>query len=108
MPEQMSSTASQTRVPPLSPPYGCVKRRPAPRPPQQVGGAMNTSWPGRLWIVRHGESAGNFARDAAESGGLAHRSGLARHRRSVVGLWGPAIQASAVGSPRLPRDDRPR
>jgi probable phosphoglycerate mutase len=27
-------------------------------------------WPGRLWLVRHGESAGNVARDAAEAGGL--------------------------------------
>jgi broad specificity phosphatase PhoE len=27
-------------------------------------------WPERLWIVRHGQSAGNVARDAAELGGL--------------------------------------
>lgn len=27
-------------------------------------------WPERLWIVRHGESAGNLARDAADAGGL--------------------------------------
>ncbi|MDM0035684.1 histidine phosphatase family protein [Variovorax sp. J22P271] len=32
---------------------------------------MNAGWPGQLWIVRHGQSAGNVARDAAESGGLA-------------------------------------
>ena len=31
----------------------------------------NTDWPQRLWVVRHGQSAGNVARDAAESGGLA-------------------------------------
>lgn len=30
-----------------------------------------TSWPSQLWIVRHGQSAGNVARDAAEAGGLA-------------------------------------
>ncbi len=32
---------------------------------------MNDSqkWPERLWIVRHGESAGNVARDAAEAAG---------------------------------------
>lgn len=30
----------------------------------------NSDWPERLWIVRHGQSAGNVARDAAESGGL--------------------------------------
>ena len=32
---------------------------------------MSTAWPSQLWIVRHGQSAGNVARDAAESGGLA-------------------------------------
>ena len=63
-----------------------------PRERRSRGRAMNAGWPGQLWIVRHGESAGNVARDAAESGGLArHRSGLARHRRSVVGLGRPAI-----------------
>jgi broad specificity phosphatase PhoE len=30
-----------------------------------------TNWPAQLWIVRHGQSAGNVARDAAEAGGLA-------------------------------------
>jgi len=28
-------------------------------------------WPTRLWIVRHGQSAGNVARDAADAAGLA-------------------------------------
>lgn len=32
---------------------------------------MPTSWPQRLWLIRHGQSAGNVARDAAEAGGLA-------------------------------------
>jgi broad specificity phosphatase PhoE len=32
---------------------------------------MNSNWPDTLWIVRHGQSAGNVARDAAESGGHA-------------------------------------
>lgn len=31
---------------------------------------MQTDWPCTLWIVRHGQSAGNVARDAAEAGGL--------------------------------------
>ena len=30
---------------------------------------MNTRWPSSLWIVRHGESAGNVARDAAHAAG---------------------------------------
>jgi len=32
---------------------------------------MKQRWPGHLWIVRHGESAGNVARDAAISAGQA-------------------------------------
>ena len=32
---------------------------------------MRQRWPERLWIVRHGESAGNVARDAARAAGLA-------------------------------------
>ena len=31
---------------------------------------LHTDWPDRLWIVRHGQSAGNVARDRAEEGGL--------------------------------------
>ncbi len=31
---------------------------------------MQQRWPERLWIVRHGESAGNVARDAAHASGL--------------------------------------
>src|SRR3954451_7005646 len=31
---------------------------------------MNQRWPERLWLVRHGESAGNVARDAAHAAGL--------------------------------------
>jgi broad specificity phosphatase PhoE len=31
---------------------------------------MRQSWPATLWIVRHGESAGNVARDLADARGL--------------------------------------
>jgi len=31
---------------------------------------VKQSWPQDLWLVRHGESAGNVARDAADAGGL--------------------------------------
>ncbi|MBA3519367.1 MAG: histidine phosphatase family protein [Rhizobiales bacterium] len=31
---------------------------------------MQQRWPIRLWVVRHGESAGNVARDAAHAAGL--------------------------------------
>jgi broad specificity phosphatase PhoE len=33
--------------------------------------SRDQKWPDVLWIVRHGESAGNVARDAAEAAGLA-------------------------------------
>jgi probable phosphoglycerate mutase len=32
--------------------------------------ALQRRWPDRLWLVRHGESAGNVARDAATAAGL--------------------------------------
>jgi broad specificity phosphatase PhoE len=32
--------------------------------------SSSESWPASLWLVRHGESAGNVARDAAEAAGL--------------------------------------
>jgi len=32
---------------------------------------MRQRWPERLWIVRHGQSAGNVARDAAHAAGVA-------------------------------------
>ena len=31
---------------------------------------MRQRWPEKLWIVRHGQSAGNVARDAAHAAGL--------------------------------------
>jgi broad specificity phosphatase PhoE len=59
---------------------------------------MHHDWPRTLWIVRHGQSAGNVARDAAELGGLhvidiAHRdidtplSGLGEQQALALGQW---------------------
>jgi len=69
---------------------------------------MNQRWPERLWIVRHGESAGNVARDAAHAAGLgridiAHRdvdvplSALGEEQSRVLGRWFAG----------LPEPDRP-
>ncbi len=55
-------------------------------------------WPTRLWLVRHGESAGNVARDIAEAGGfptidIAERdvdvplSALGERQAGAVGRW---------------------
>ena len=55
------------------------------------------NWPERLWLVRHGQSQGNVARDAA------HEAGLQRHRPR------PARRRRAAVRPRPPagRGDRP-
>ena len=59
---------------------------------------MREQWPCTLWIVRHGQSAGNVARDAAEAAGLhlidiAERdidtplSELGRRQARALGHW---------------------
>jgi broad specificity phosphatase PhoE len=68
----------------------------------------HTDWPDRLWIVRHGQSAGNVARDRAEL--AAHHlidletrdadtplSGLGREQAAALGAW----------FARLPPEERP-
>ena len=69
---------------------------------------METRWPQTLWIVRHGQSAGNVARDAAEAGGLAVID-LA-WRDIDVPLSDLGVQQSqALGDwfARLPHEQRP-
>ncbi|MBO9547153.1 histidine phosphatase family protein [Caulobacter sp.] len=69
---------------------------------------MEQRWPTRLWIVRHGQSAGNVARDAADAAGLARidiadrdmdvsLSGLGKEQARALGRW--------FG--KLPADQRP-
>jgi probable phosphoglycerate mutase len=59
-------------------------------------------WPERLWVVRHGESAGNVARDLANAAGLgridiAERdvdvklSGLGEQQACALGRWFSAM-----------------
>ncbi|MDO9360026.1 MAG: histidine phosphatase family protein [Polaromonas sp.] len=59
---------------------------------------MNDKWPQALWVVRHGQSAGNVARDLAEEGGhdvidIAHRdidtplSPLGEEQSTALGRW---------------------
>ena len=48
-------------------------------------GLMSSRWPAVLWLVRHGESAGNVARDAAHARRAgAHRDHRPRRRRAAV------------------------
>jgi broad specificity phosphatase PhoE len=69
---------------------------------------MRQRWPQKLWIVRHGQSAGNVARDEAVAAGLpmidiAHRdmdvplSPLGEQQAAAVGHWFAG----------LPADERP-
>jgi broad specificity phosphatase PhoE len=59
---------------------------------------MRQRWPSKLWIVRHGQSAGNVAREAADAAGLgtidiAHRdvdvplSELGEQQARALGRW---------------------
>ncbi|WP_029000640.1 histidine phosphatase family protein [Azohydromonas australica] len=65
---------------------------------------MEQKWPDLLWIVRHGQSAGNVARDHAEAAGLplidiAERdvdvplSDLGRQQAQALGDWFGALPA---------------
>jgi broad specificity phosphatase PhoE len=65
---------------------------------------MNEPWPLTLWIVRHGQSAGNVARDAAEAAGRAlidveHRdidvplSPLGVEQSRALGRWFAGVSA---------------
>jgi len=70
--------------------------------------AGRQNWPERLWLVRHGQSQGNVARDAADGAG-AHEIGI--DLRDVdVPLSALGIdQAKAAGRwfAALPREERP-
>jgi len=63
---------------------------------------MAQRWPERLWIVRHGESAGNVARDAAYAAGVAvidiadrdvdvPLSALGERQSEALGAWFAAL-----------------
>jgi broad specificity phosphatase PhoE len=62
----------------------------------------NDKWPASLWVVRHGQSAGNVARDLAEAQGdpviaIAHRdidtplSALGEEQSTALGRWFGAL-----------------
>src|ERR1700712_69557 len=66
---------------------------------------LSQRWPTTLWIVRHGESAGNVARDAAHAAGLADieigtrdvdvpLSSLGERQSGALGRWFAAMPAN--------------
>lgn len=65
-------------------------------------------WPDVLWLVRHGESAGNVARDAAEAAGLALIDIETRDVDVPLSPLGEQ-QATALGKwfQQLPPEERP-
>jgi 2,3-bisphosphoglycerate-dependent phosphoglycerate mutase len=85
-----------------------------PRPGQGPGvpdrptTSPSASWPDVLWVVRHGESSGNVARDAAESQGL-ERIDIAERDMDVPLSETGFDQSEALGRwwGRQPPEDRP-
>jgi broad specificity phosphatase PhoE len=69
---------------------------------------MRQRWPSRLWIVRHGQSAGNVARDLASAGGQ-HMIDIPERDVDVPLSPLGHRQAEAVGRwfASLPEDERP-
>src|SRR5436305_9499618 len=69
---------------------------------------MRQNWPERLWLMRHGQSQGNVARDAADEAG-AHEIDIAVRDVDVPLSELGHKQAGAVGRwfAALPRDERP-
>ena len=72
------------------------------------GARADRSWPDRLWVVRHGESSGNVARDRAEAEDL-ERIDIAERDVDVPLSELGARQAHALGlwTARQPRDEQP-
>ncbi len=69
---------------------------------------MRQNWPERLWLVRHGQSRGNIARDAADEAG-AHEIDIDIRDVDVPLSELGFRQAEAAGRwfAALPRDERP-
>ena len=67
---------------------------------------MTPRWPSILWVVRHGQSAGNVARDEADAAG-AHRIALTGRDVDVPLSELGREQATALGKWFAKRDVRP-
>ena len=69
---------------------------------------MNAPWPSRVWLVRHGQSAGNVARDQAHAAGLGEIELDIRDVDVPLSELGQA-QSEALGKwfAAMPADERP-
>ena len=79
-----------------------------PGSPSGTPCGMADEWPSIVWLLRHGQSAGNVARDAAEAGGLA-RIDIAQRDMDVPLSELGERQAAAVARwfAGRPADERP-
>ena len=78
----------------------------ATRPARSLPTTMQTQkWPARMWLVRHGQSAGNVARDSAEAAGHARidiatrdvdtpLSDLGRQQAQALARWFRSLPAA--------------
>jgi broad specificity phosphatase PhoE len=72
---------------------------------EQMGGQK---WPATIWIVRHGQSAGNVARDAAEAAALPWIDVSTRDMDTPLSPLGKQqSHALAEWFTKLPADERP-
>lgn len=71
-------------------------------------GEHEQKWPDTIWIVRHGESAGNVARDAAEAAGH-HMIDIATRDADVPLSTLGEQQSAALGRwfKKMPEEERP-
>ena len=78
------------------------------RPSVPIGAVQTQKWPARLWIVRHGQSAGNVAREAAERARATWIDLATRDVDTPLSSLGER-QSRALGSwfGGLPEDERP-
>jgi broad specificity phosphatase PhoE len=69
---------------------------------------QHTDWPRRLWVVRHGQSAGNVARDHAELNGIELIDIATRDADTPLSALGvQQSQALAAWFAAMPPDERP-
>jgi broad specificity phosphatase PhoE len=70
---------------------------------------MSLDWPATIWLIRHGQSAGNVARDAAEASGAALIDIAMRDADAPLSQLGEQ-QALALGNwfAALPPEERPQ
>jgi broad specificity phosphatase PhoE len=77
-------------------------------PPDTPDRLVDLKWPRTLWLVRHGQSAGNVARDAAEAARASDdRHRAPRHGRAALDAGRAAGRSLGLWFGELPPDEQP-